>query len=397
MRKRTSYRPYFLFVITLLCLISLPIAIVTRMRTYAVGMVAPAWHRLDIAKASMIAFLKIPVQDAPVLQNRDSSDLEKLRLENLSLRHQLDHLQQLILQEENIEKKWNHLKTLSNNDSEEVFWKKFFRRREASLIQLLDLQYRALSARVIFRDPSSWSSCVWINVGEKNNQQLGKRIVAKNSPVLFGTSLIGVVEYVGEEHSRIRLLTDSKLAVSVRAVRGSQPDHYLMAQIEWLISQLTSRQDLFRHSSEQVGLIQQLNFLKQHTEGGSHQTHYLAKGELRGTSAPLWRLRRSSLIGIGFNYDFEDEEGPARNLRTGEPLDLSHHLPAMPLLKIGDLLVTTGLDGVFPPDLPVAAITKILPLREGGCSYEIEACPCAGHLDELKYVFILPPISLDRE
>ena len=51
---------------------------------------------------------------------------------------------------------------------------------------------------MVFREPSSWSSAFWIDVGERQNKALGKNIVAKNSPVLFGTSIVGVVEYVGE-------------------------------------------------------------------------------------------------------------------------------------------------------------------------------------------------------
>jgi rod shape-determining protein MreC len=51
------------------------------------------------------------------------------------------------------------------------------------------------------------------------------------------------------------------------------------------------------------------------------------------------------------------------------------------------------LDGVFPPGLDVATITKIHPLKEGDYYYELEAKPTAGNMYNLSYVFVIPPVS----
>lgn len=194
------------------------------------------------------------------------------------------------------------------------------------------LDFDVVPAKVIFRSPAAWDSTLWINVGKATNAQLGRDIVLHNSPVVVGRSIVGVVDYVGEQQSRVRLITDSGLTPSVRVSRN--------------------------------------NLL-------------LAKGELRGISQPLWRTQKPLLKGSGFNYDFADEKGPAQDLRSGN------------ILRQGDLLVTTGLDGVFPPNLQAARITKVYPLREGDAFYEVDAQPTATELDELSYLFVLKPIGYD--
>ena len=65
----------------------------------------------------------------------------------------------------------------------------------------------------------------------------------------------------------------------------------------------------------------------------------------------------------------------------------------MPLIEEGDLLVTSGLDGLFPKGISVAITTKVMPLKQGSFAYEIEAQPTAPSLNDLKFVFILPSLS----
>lgn len=213
---------------------------------------------------------------------------------------------------------------------------------------LTDSQWRAIPSRVIFRSPGSWDNSLWVNVGQNVNRVLGREMIAKNSPVVQGNAIVGLVDYVGEKQSRIRLITDSTLTPSVRVVRT-------------------------------VGT----------------NTYYLAKGELHGEARPLWRKNQPLLRGVGFNYDFADEHGPARELRSGRPLNDVKNYPTLPLVKVGDLLVTTGLDGVFPPDLRVATVTKIVSLKEGDYYYELEATPLVDLYDDLSLVFILPSLGFD--
>lgn len=192
------------------------------------------------------------------------------------------------------------------------------------------MDFDVVPAKVIFRSPTAWESSLWINVGKATNAQLGREVVAYHSPVVEGKSIVGVVDYVGEKQSRVRLITDSGLTPSVRASRGKL---------------------------------------------------LLAKGEVHGSSLPLWRAQRPLLKGTGFNYDFPDQKLP-------EGIDL---------IKVGDLLVTAGLDGVFPPNLHVGKVTKIDPSKEGDYFWELEAEPTATKLNDLDYVFVLKPVGYEAD
>lgn len=191
-------------------------------------------------------------------------------------------------------------------------------------------------ARVIYRSPGFWDSCCWIR-GTPSE----KKAFVKNSPVVFGNTLIGIIDLETPDQSRVRLITDPELVVSVRAIRN--------------------------------GL-------------------FLAKGELCGSPHPVSRTRGTKLTGAGFHYDFADAEGPARDLRTGQPVG-HPDAPAIPLLAIGDILVTTGMDGLFPKGLQVATVVAISALQEGDYFYNLEAESLVSSLDTLTFVSVLPPIN----
>lgn len=201
---------------------------------------------------------------------------------------------------------------------------------------------RSLPAQVIFRSPNSWSNSLWINVGAAHNAKDSDPILTINSPVVIGQSLVGVVDYVGWRQSRVQLITDSRLHPSVRVLRDQD---------------------------------------------------FLAKGEIHGSSAPLWRCAGQTLKGIGFNYDYPDAYSASRDLRTGQEAGDSGRYGTLSLVKEGDLLVSTGMDGIFPPGLQVAKVTKVHPLHEGSYSFSLEAEPSAGNLLDLSTVFIIPARS----
>src|SRR5690606_8743507 len=98
------------------------------------------------------------------------------------------------------------------------------------------------------------------------------------------------------------------------------------------------------------------------------------------------------LEGEGFNYDFEDEYGPARDLRSGASIDPEKKMDPTPLLMVGDQLITSGMDGLFPEGLKVAEVTRIHMLREGDYYYDIEAKPACENIEELRLLFVLPPV-----
>lgn len=250
----------------------------------------------------------------------------------------------------------------------------------------------SLPARIIFRSPSSWNSSLWINVGEQNNDGYASPLIAKNSPVLIGDSVVGVVDYVGKKQSRVRLITDSGLVPAVRVARGYEQNKAMVENISDMLFYLNSHPD-FYDANEKMAVEHVLKHFKQKLLEKKN-SWYLAKGEIRGKSYPAWRKDAHLLQGSGFNYDFEDEFGPARDLRSGEPVGGDGE--AMPLVKVHDLLITTGMDGVFPPGLKVATVTKIDPLKEGDYAFELEARPTVGNLDDLTWVYVIPPLGYDE-
>lgn len=266
-----------------------------------------------------------------------SDDHSRLELENRTLRLQIDQAYDWLS---------FHQKML-----DQLSDKEYLQKRSSHVKQRLKDLLLSIPAPVIYRDPSLWSSSIWILVGEKTNQMFGKKVVGKNSPVIADGALVGVVEFVGENQSRVRLITDSGLCPSVRVCRGSFQNRELAHHLDATLKLLEKRDDLKKES-----FLCELQNLKKEI-GISWEDGYLAKGELRGSSTPFWRSRSPLLKGIGFNYDFPDGMGEEKS-----PL----------IIKEGDLLVTTGLDGVFPQGLLVGTVTHVKRDQLGSYCYEIK-------------------------
>jgi rod shape-determining protein MreC len=358
--RRVSYRSYFFLIFFFLCLMSLPQEASERIRSTFVCSFAPCWRGFSFLKEKTLLLFALPLPGGRH-SAENAIEIERLSQENQLLRSQIENVREWLLYEDGIQEQTLRYKSISETTFNDSSWKEFFKRRSQELCAALDLQICSLPAKVIFRQPASWSSTFWINLGKRDNEKVGKKIIGKNSPVLLGTSIVGVVEYVGRRQSRVRLITDSSLVPSVRAVRGNQQNRYLLEHLDALSFALELREDLF--SSE---------------------------GEGEAMARIFHRLKQTLMQQSG-DFDFSDQEGPARDLRSGEPYDASRKGESIPLLRAGDLLVTTGLDGVFPPGFRVAVVSSIQTLKEGASSYEIEAISTAGNLDELAHVFVLPP------
>lgn len=364
--------------ILLLVVLGMPKQAADNMRACTVASLIPVWKTAN--------WMKVYLGDRPLFwtsSSCSSQELFQLQTEVQSLRSQLAFQSDWKNWAQHLESQLSLIKTLQKEKAQD-----FFKRRLEEMNELMQRQFFAVLAPVIYRDPSSWSSSLWIQAGEKDNESLGRVVVAKNSPVVVGSSLVGVVEFVGAKQSRVRLITDSGLIVSVRAARGSLQDQELFQFVSTVRDRVQFRKDLPLDAEQKIALIDSLQKLQTHLGG---EDGYYAKGQLQGSSTPFWRGRGTSLKGIGFNYDYGDQEGPARELRTGRPVGING--PGVLLLEEGDLLLTSGLDGVFPPGIEVGIITEIKALAEGAYSYEIEARPAVVHLNDLRTVFILPPLG----
>jgi rod shape-determining protein MreC len=241
----------------------------------------------------------------------------------------------------------------------------------------------ALPARVFYRDPHTWGSSFWVSLGSEHLSEDSRRLLAKGSPVVLGRALVGVIDYVGAKQSRVRLITDSGVKPSVRVHRLGDDSLVSIDEIErvtTLIDDAQLRDKVKKSLSIKSGELQ-----------------LLAKGFLEGSSSPIWRSKASLLKGIGFNYDHEDLWGPARDLHSGEIFEQKGSTPAVSLLKNGDLLMTTGMDGIFPEGLEVARVKEVLPLSKGAVAYELLAEPIVKNLDSIQTVFILPPYTYQTE
>ncbi|NGX44525.1 MAG: hypothetical protein K1060chlam3_00693, partial [Candidatus Anoxychlamydiales bacterium] len=356
--RKPNYFPFLLLAFFLLFMMSISKNKIDKFRNFAISSFIPI-------NSSSKFLLKTP--DRAISQSDNKIEMEKLLLENTMLKNQINGIYEWLFFENRIEDQVDKFKVLNEGDQKDIYLKDFFQRRAEELKEILKVEYQALSAKVIFRSPSSWSSSIWINVGEKNNEQLSKLIIAKNSPVVIGNSLVGIVEYVGQNLSRVRLITDSGFIPSVRAVRGSIQDKSLLNIIESLKNHVYARDNLFYSKDEKENFLDKLISLNSRLTN-QKEDKYLAKGELHGSSQPLWRSKGTKLKGVGFNYDYADEEGPARDLKSGKII-LDPESKRVALIEKGDLLVTTGMDGIFPKGLNVALVTKVYDLEDGDYAY----------------------------
>jgi rod shape-determining protein MreC len=364
--KRYNYKRYLVILGILFLLVSLPSFFVEGLRGAMIGSFYKLFHWVSPRGGKQT-----------VEMNRLEGENHLLRVEVSKMRSLLEQREKTVALRQELQKPG-----LSPRRCDEIGY-------------LSTLCHQAIPARVIYRDPGSWSSTLWVGVGEETNRVLKYPVIQKNSPVILGRSVVGTVDYVGKKQSRIRLITDVALSPSVRAVRGFQQNVCLTESVDAVLRHLNTRKEIGITPQERLSLKNSLEAFKVRISGEIEGWH-LAKGVLQGAATPFCRSVNHTLRGVGFNYDFPDAEGPAREIATGKVIGEEGGAP-IPIIKLGDLLVTTGMDGVFPPGLRVAEVTKIFPLREGAYTYEIEAVPVVGNLDALQTVFIIPPVGYKLE
>ncbi len=211
----------------------------------ALGLFLFCWINLPKIFSDKLRYWAVGCLSHLAGQTEASSESERLQLENQNLQAQIARLREWLLSEKRLNEQFEIYKTLQKEPSRPLL-----QRRMEHLRHLLLGELFSVPAQVVYRDPSSWSSSLWVNVGEDDNRALGQTVIAKNSPVISDGALVGVVDYVGKKQTRVRLITDSGLSPAVRAARGP-----------------------------------------------SFAEEYLAKGEIHGSSAPFWRSRSPILQG----------------------------------------------------------------------------------------------------
>ncbi|AHH22407.1 rod shape-determining protein MreC [Chlamydia muridarum str. Nigg] len=219
-----------------------------------------------------------------------------------------------------------------------------------------------IMGRVIFRDPAHWGSSCWINIGKQHG-------VKKNSPVVCGKVVVGLVDFVGSAQSRVRLITDVGIKPSVMAVRGELQTWVVKDQLRTLARNVTNLPTSAFADSDKQQALQCLKALESCLSSSEHNDFAL-RGIVCGRGDPIWKPEASVLTGSDFGF----VDGKT--------------------IEVGDVLVTTGLDGVFPPGLLVATVSEILPKSEGACSLKIKAQSLAPDCSVVDFL-VLPPMDFN--
>ncbi|MCH1430369.1 MAG: hypothetical protein L7U87_06370 [Chlamydiales bacterium] len=370
MRRGSFFNTFFVLLLLSALLIKTPTFLVVGLRGQLSSILSPFWNLGEKISHSVTA---------PINQISNLSHL-KVTTENLEKNNSILMLENALLKEELLKLSSIELEKLSHNFP----FTNFALTDNDQLINRV--KARAVIGKVIYRNPASWSSSIWINLGETHNKKGQPPVIAVNSPVTSGGALIGIIDYVGKQQSRVRLITDSGMTIPVRASRGKNSSALLIERLKELQFLATSKLADSLNKEEQDQLLSVSDSLISKLSEATEST-YLAKGEVRGKSLPLWRSYQQSLEGTGFNYEFSDDQG------NSVSLDKAIMAPENAIISDGDLLVTSGLDGFLPSGLSVAIVSRVHLLKEGAYYFELDAIPAAGDINEVTTVSILPPVS----
>jgi len=302
-----------------------------------------------------------------------------LVVENQILKSQLAYIKEWVQAQQKVEEFFSELKKLEKAQHVALIGHEAQKKRIKIVEQFLKYFSQYALGRVIFIEPFASSSLAWIDIGENYNQQVGEMVVAKNSPVVLADQLVGVVEEVYPKFSKIRLITDPKLAIHVKAIRGKEQMKDVQAKAEDLLDCLELMKDIKYERKEE--LIGHLIQLAQELKIDGHDRDY-ALGEISGSEYSFLSKNRDQLVGTGFSL-----KGSYRQ-RQDDP---SKGFQEIAVMK-GDLLVSTGKDGVIPAGLKVGWVIEVGKASMGKSTYALRARPACQELHRLEYVQVLPPM-----
>lgn len=377
MQKKIIGAYFFIFVI-LIAMMSLSRHTSEAIRSGSVAAAAPLWEKL----LSLKYFVSHPKDPSPFVKVLApiscKEEKEQLLLENQLLKNEISLIKKN--QAELVSLVSNMAEYAPHNGGGDHYALLIEQQRSFErLLETLYIRLQAVPARVILRSFDTWNQSLWINIGSKINEEIvapGSPLIAINSPVVIGSAIVGVVDFVGAYQSRVRLLTNRKLHPSVCVVRGGEAEGFIGEKIQGVLEQMRTQKIPSLSKEEQMQLTLLLQKLKKNLDP-LKKNIYFAKGELAGSLFPSTRNSQGLVRGTGFTQRFLLSEG----------------LRCEPLLQENDILVTTGMDGVFPPGFQTVIINKIIEKKEGDYFYEIEGVPVAYPVEELSLVFVLPPIK----
>lgn len=203
-------------------------------------------------------------------------------------------------------------------------------------------------AQVLVKDLRPSSFTFWVDIGSNTCSFIGK-----GSPVCFGPYALGIIDYVGKRTSRVRLITDPKLQPSVTAIRGQ-------AARSWMTDIL----DAFK-ADEKL------------QKSASKRAIQLIQSELQ-SGIPSIELASGYLTG--------------QKRHVGEELLRAEGFSKDVALQVGDRLITSGLDGMFPKGLIIGKIVEMTQPLPGALSYGAWIRPIYSK-KRPPYVYILPPLE----
>jgi len=227
-------------------------------------------------------------------------------------------------------------------------------------------QNGGIMAQVLAREAGLWDRFVWINVGRQTEGTQG--ILSRYSPVVVGTTLVGVVDYVGRRQSLVRLVTDPSCcpAVEISGRSDQQGVAVLSGQLLRLLQvQQESSSRLHINAGELRRLLQALSTL---TAEGAPPMQGIMHGQHIESDPPL-------LHGELFSSGWVSHQD---------------NIAETPWPKSGHALVTSGLDGVYPPGLLVGYLLELDVGVNTHPSCRFKAIPAA-ELNALSWLTVLAP------
>lgn len=236
--------------------------------------------------------------------------------------------------------------------------------RQQSADLLWQNRYEHIVTKMIFQPTAPWGNTVWVDVGYKTSPlPIG---LQRNCPVLSGDVAVGLVDFVGAYASRVRLLSDPLVHPAVQIRRQGVDIHGVQRAVSFLQETLKKHPDIMPSRKAARALFKLLSCCPCHLS--DDKSTRFARGELQGaekmTDPSMWK-------GVGFALEISADG------KGGVPI------------RVGDVLETSGLDGLFPQGLIVAKVTSVAPTEEGATTFHILARSEAENFLHLDYLTIL--------